>query len=389
MESFKKFTGKSLDDAIKEACAFFNTSREQLEIDIIQDAKSGIFGLVGARKAIVNARRVVLRDAVEDILGRSKKVHVATEKNKSSVHSSKERNQEVEQKKDFKDAKAEALKPELKQSLEQNIDRDLAKEDIPVKEKKAKNEKKQGAKSSNNTGHKEKSIKSNYKQKDYVSKQENNKVDKQLTQDGGMERAIKDMNSAENNSSIISKDSAIIEQKNNVDFIDELEEADNSHFIPLEDLDQEVLFATTREAITILTKSIVGDVPISVKIHEGRVYVHLDCEENSGLLIGREGQTLASIQYLTSRIVSRFMNTAVRVQLDAGDYRTRQDDKLIELANILAERVRATGKSHSTRPLSSYHRRIVHVALQEATDLITRSSGDGQLKRVIIQRKRY
>ncbi len=133
---------------------------------------------------------------------------------------------------------------------------------------------------------------------------------------------------------------------------------------------------------------IVGMALINITLEDSRVCISLDCGEDSGLLIGREGQTLASLQYIASRIISRQMQTSVRVQLDTGDYRTRQDEKLRDLVLYLAERVRTVGRSHSTRPLSSYHRRIVHLVLQDCPDLITRSSGDGPLKRVIIQRKR-
>ena len=82
------------------------------------------------------------------------------------------------------------------------------------------------------------------------------------------------------------------------------------------------------------------------------------------------------------------MNAAVRVQLDAGEYRRRQDEKLREMALSLADKVRQSGRSYSTRPLSSYHRRIVHVCLQEALDVQTRSTGDGPMKRVVIMRKK-
>ena len=61
MDDFKEFQGKSLDEAIRAACSYFDAQREKLEIDIIQDAKNGIFGLVGARKAIVRARRAQLK----------------------------------------------------------------------------------------------------------------------------------------------------------------------------------------------------------------------------------------------------------------------------------------------------------------------------------------
>ena len=78
MEGFKEFQGKDLDGAIEEACGYFNTAREKLEIEIVQDAKSGIFGIVGARKAKVRARRVQLRETVDSILGRKGGDNAAT-----------------------------------------------------------------------------------------------------------------------------------------------------------------------------------------------------------------------------------------------------------------------------------------------------------------------
>ena len=171
---------------------------------------------------------------------------------------------------------------------------------------------------------------------------------------------------------------------------DDFEEAaEGLPAMPMEQLDQERLDALVRETVRQLVRPIVGeDVHLDVKLGGDRVQVGIDSEEDSGLLIGREGQTLAALQYMISRIVSRGMNAAVRVQLDAGEYRRRQDEKLREMALALADKVRLSGRSYSTRPLSSYHRRIVHVCLQEAVDVQTRSTGDGPMKRVVILRKK-
>ena len=147
--------------------------------------------------------------------------------------------------------------------------------------------------------------------------------------------------------------------------------------------------ALVHETVRNLVRPIVGEaVQLEVAVVGGRVQVGIESEEDSGLLIGREGQTLAALQYMISRIVSRGMNAAVRVQLDAGEYRRRQDERLREMALALADKVRQSGRSYSTRPLSSYHRRIVHVCLQDATDVQTRSTGDGPLKRVVILRRK-
>ena len=163
---------------------------------------------------------------------------------------------------------------------------------------------------------------------------------------------------------------------------------EGDRLIPFNELDQQKLSALTEEAARQLITPILGDVPLHVSIADNHVEVHVSCGEQSSLLIGREGQTLSSLQYLASRIVSTGMEAAVRVQINAGDYRERQDERLRELAYVLAERVRATGRSCSTRPMSSYHRRIIHLALQDSPDVQTRSSGEGPLKRIIVQKRK-
>ncbi len=380
MDSFKEFTGKNLDDAIGEACAYFDTTRERLEIDIVQDSKSGIFGLVGARKAVIRAKRVQLRTAVDDILGRSKKSNA--------------------QKADAKEAQKEQQNTEELQNKEEAKSAETLKESTPEEaqptesEKKSKNvEKKQQERAPKPRAEKAKPQPkvAEIDASDAVE-QENKDPKEQKEQNNGARKErhkpAQGKNQRKTQPAQPKSKAAAPAPMDDMGGFDDVEEVENVPRIPIEDLDQEKLKAVSLEAVNKLTRLVVGDVPMNMEVAEGRVHIHLDCDENSGLLIGREGQTLSALQYITSRIVSRAMQAGVRVQLDAGDYRTRQDEKLSDLALMLAEKVRNSGKPHSTRPLSSYHRRIVHVALQDATDLHTRSSGDGPLKRVIIQRKR-
>jgi len=74
----------------------------------------------------------------------------------------------------------------------------------------------------------------------------------------------------------------------------------------------------------------------------------------------------------------------VRVQLNTGEYREKQDDSLRRMALYLADKARNLGRPQSTKPLSSYHRRVIHLALQADETIQTRSKGEGPLKRVII-----
>jgi spoIIIJ-associated protein len=156
----------------------------------------------------------------------------------------------------------------------------------------------------------------------------------------------------------------------------------------LANCDQERLFAEVKDVVNRLVYPIVGDVPCTVAIAGSRVRAALDCGDAAGLLVGRDGQTLAAVQYLASRIIARRIGGAVRLQVDAGKYRERQDDKLKEQAFSLAQRVKETGRPLSTRPLTAYQRRIVHLALEQDEAVQTHSKGEGAQRKVTISLKR-
>ncbi|HWR04916.1 MAG TPA: R3H domain-containing nucleic acid-binding protein, partial [Humidesulfovibrio sp.] len=153
-------------------------------------------------------------------------------------------------------------------------------------------------------------------------------------------------------------------------------------------LDQAKLEEVAREVTGKLLEPLVENAKVAVELLHDRVCVRIEDPENSGLLIGREGQTLASIQYLVNRLVSKRMDASVRVQIDAGDYRENQDERLRQIARHLADKAMATGRTQSTRPMSSYHRRVVHLTLQDDEHVFTRSKGEGSMKRVLIMTKR-
>lgn len=368
MEGFKEFQGKNLDDAISEACSYFDAPRERLEIDILQDSKSGIFGIVGARKAKIKARRVQLRDAVEGILGRGNTVPTAGEED--SVATAPREGRTREARSGRRAVAQEASQPERRGGRSaRHLSGSAGNEgeEIPTAAPLAgeapcvPGEKPEDARSENTMCAEECECARGTRSRRRTSRNRPSPAEETVA---GPAPVLDGDASA---------DEALSEG---------LAE------IPFEEMDQERLSALSLEVVEHLVTPIVGRIPLKVELQEGRVNVVMECGDDSGLLIGREGQTLASLQYLASRIVSRGMGAAVRVQLDAGEYRLRQDEKLREMALALADKVRATGKSHSTRPLSSYHRRIIHMTLQDAPDVQTRSSGDGPLKRVVIQRKK-
>lgn len=133
-----------------------------------------------------------------------------------------------------------------------------------------------------------------------------------------------------------------------------------------------------------LLQGIVPEPELDIQVNGSRVQVTIKDEENSGLIIGKEGQTISALEFLANRILAKKWPERLYVQLDAGGYKEKQDESVRQNALFLAKKVKRSGKAMSTKPLSSYHRRLVHLALQEEEDLVTRSTGDGSMKRVLI-----
>jgi spoIIIJ-associated protein len=111
--------------------------------------------------------------------------------------------------------------------------------------------------------------------------------------------------------------------------------------------------------------------------HRGHVYVDIvdGPEDDMALLIGRHGQTLDAIQELARTAVGRRLDDRVRVLVDVGDYRKRQEDRLVEHAREVAERVQRTGADEQFDPMNAYERKLVHDVVAEFEGLESVSEG--------------
>jgi spoIIIJ-associated protein len=111
--------------------------------------------------------------------------------------------------------------------------------------------------------------------------------------------------------------------------------------------------------------------------------VELDIEgEDSGLLIGRRGETLRALQFIANLLVSQ--RSEGRVVLDVEGYRERHYASLRTLAARVAERVAATGRSVTMEPMAANERRIVHIALADHPQVTTESSGMGEARKITV-----
>ena len=106
--------------------------------------------------------------------------------------------------------------------------------------------------------------------------------------------------------------------------------------------------------------------------------------DDLGLLIGRQGDTLRDLQYITRLIASRKLQRWVNVVVDVAGYKKRRERVLTELAERMAERVIADGRPLSLEPMPAHERRIVHIALRDHEQVTTESTGEGQRRKVVI-----
>lgn len=127
------------------------------------------------------------------------------------------------------------------------------------------------------------------------------------------------------------------------------------------------------------------------------LYVHIDTRlednnqlsidlsgENMGIIIGKRGSTLDSLQYLVSLVVNKHSKSYIRVKIDTESYRSRRKETLETLARNLAKKVKSTGKRVSLEPMNPFERRVIHSALQNDKFVETHSEGDEPYRRVII-----
>ena len=130
-------------------------------------------------------------------------------------------------------------------------------------------------------------------------------------------------------------------------------------------------------------------VTLDVKYDEENKNLNIDLSgDEMGILIGKRGQTLDSLQYLVSLVVNKGSEEYIRVKVDTEDYRKRRKETLENLAKNIAYKVKRTKRSVSLEPMNPYERRIIQSALQNDRNVTTHSEGEEPFRRVVVTLKR-
>ena len=320
MEDFIQFSAKTKSEAITKACIELGVSSDQLEIQVVSEGKSGLFG-IGSKPAIIKVRKaepVSEEEEIKEIVEKVKIDSLKEEKAFKEEISVKEEKKPEQVKKAPKDAKKEVKEPKAVAPKQ-----DKPRQPKPVKERKEK-----------------------------ISKEPKEAVEKPAK-----EKAVK-----------TGKPVEIITDP------EEIKEVEDRARVFLHDV-----FASMN----------LGEVEITSKYNTADGSLEVDFEgEDMGILIGKRGQTLDSLQYLTSLVVNKGKANYIRVKLDTEDYRKRRKETLENLARGIAYKVKKTRKTVVLEPMNPYERRIIHSALQDNSDVNTYSEGQEPFRRVIIELKK-
>ncbi len=150
--------------------------------------------------------------------------------------------------------------------------------------------------------------------------------------------------------------------------------------------DTKVLQRLSEELLALMSTK--GSVEVSFD-EENQVFsVNIDAGDETGLLIGKKGETLTSIQTILGFLLKKETGEWGRVVVNVGDYRQKEEDYLKNLAISTAQRVKETGEPQSLYNLKPWQRRVVHLALSEDSEIVTESQGEGEERYLIVKIKK-
>ena len=131
------------------------------------------------------------------------------------------------------------------------------------------------------------------------------------------------------------------------------------------------------------------EVEILVKVNEEEKLIDVELKgEDMGILIGKRGQTLDSLQYLTNLAINKHSENYYKVKVDTEDYRKRRKDTLENLAKNIAYKVKRTKRPVELEPMNPFERRVIHSALQNDRYVTTHSEGDEPYRHVVVTLKK-
>lgn len=332
---FREITAKTVDEAITKACLELGTSSDNLEITVVREGTNGFFG-IGSKPAIIKVRKKMEEEEF-DILAELRKEEKKEKQRKETVRKEVKREPKKEVKKEDKKEQKEPKKEVKKEAASKEPKKEVKKEASKPQKKENKQAQKENAKQA-------------------PAKEAAKENVKTPAKGAAPKKEPKQENKREERKPVVRTEEQVSAMKEPADKF--LKGVFRAMELPVE---------------------------ITLVYDKDTDCLEVDFEgEDMGILIGKRGQTLDSLQYLTSLVVNKEQEDYVRVKLDTENYRSRRKDTLENLARNIAYKVRKTRKAVVLEPMNPYERRIIHSALQGNKFVETYSEGNEPYRHVVV-----
>ncbi|MFR2831109.1 MAG: RNA-binding cell elongation regulator Jag/EloR [Finegoldia magna] len=300
-------SAKTVEECVNKALDKLQANRNEVNIEVINEAKQGFLGLFGAKDAVV---RVSLKDDVKE-KGTGDFVKNILNSDSNSVETEqKEDTKVIEDKKIVEEVKTEPTEADNEEIVEESVE------------------------------------------------------------------TAKPVEAEE-----------VVETEETVKSEETEEEQDTEPDVTIDRNDE--LFITSKNFLKQMIEDMGIDCDIESRTEGNMIKFNIMCSEESdiGIIIGKRGETLDSLQYIVNLVTNRNADTYIRVILDCNQYRSKRERSLQKLARRLADKAVQTGRDIKLEPMNPYERRIIHTYLQNDEKVNTFSQGNEPNRRVIIKRK--
>ena len=371
MGEYTEYSAKTKSEAITKACIELGVSSDELDIQVVSEGSSGFFG-IGSKPAVIRVRRIQedstdedIREIIETVS--TEKIREEEKKNASKQKSSS-RKKESADKKEGSDKKetapvkaAKSTEPAKEKSEAKSSGTKSQEQGETVSEEPQSSEKSEAQ-----AQPKERSSRNRHRDRRKKDKERTART-AQTSEEPAFEAAPA-VEEAEEKPARVSKPIKILTDEA------EIADVENRARVFLTDV-----FASMD----------LGEVEITSEYNkeEGSLDVVFEGED-MGVLIGKRGQTLDSLQYLTSLVVNKGKDDYIRVKLDTEDYRRRRQETLENLARGIAYKVKKTRRPVVLEPMNPYERRIIHSSLQNNKYVETISEGEEPYRHVVVKLKK-
>ena len=403
--SYKEFRAKTVDDAITQACMEYSVTSDKLDYEVVQEASSGFFGFFGGKDAVIKAR---VRTE-QEFAAEAAAIEKAEKKDAllTQAPGTLPKEKKVERKENKRPEKKQEKKPEKKfdKKPEKKAEK---KAEVKAEVKPDKPEVKSDPKPEETPAVEDKNSAGRFVSADEIEKRAAAAAAKAEAEGftGQEERTEKKKNSRRDGKRDGRNNRRDRGRKN--DKRDDRRKKSAQTFVTVEEKPhkpsqpkpgREVLPKSEEEVAEImnLARTFLEDVfrcmdtKVEITMEYNQKEGCLGCTfagEEMGILIGKRGQTLDSLQYLTSLVINKNKSDYTRVKLDTEDYRARRADTLENLSRNIAYKVKRSRKAVALEPMNPYERRIIHSALQNNKFVETYSEGEEPYRHVVVAPKR-